>query len=135
MAPGAAASQDLPEHEHVVVDEWERVSIRRAPQYGRFLGVGIGVGLLLAIIATIVTVNSGTTYLQPDAAGSIRAFGVYAVLFVGGCLALSGIAAITADRVMGRRRRIAEARHRVTIVDDLASPVGDEPPRWTQERE
>lgn len=134
MAPAAAAApQDRPEHEHIVVDESVRVSVRRSPHYGRFLAVGIGAGLLLAVIATAVTVSSGSTYLEADAAGTIRAFGVFSVIFIGTGLAISGIAAIVADRMMARRHRVARMAHQVTIVDDLASPLRDEPLRWTSE--
>ncbi|MBD8078814.1 histidine kinase [Cellulosimicrobium arenosum] len=78
-----------------VEDVVDPTAVRRAPRYGRFIGVGIVLGLVVAL-------GVGGSWLQSDAAESVFKPGVYftVILVAGAALgaAIGGLWAVLADR-------------------------------------
>jgi hypothetical protein len=80
---GDAAGRDT-DDEHVVDQEFLEVVVHSSPRYGRFLGIGVGLGLL---IATVLTIVAGLTDepggpVSTGAGGILRGFALYAAVAV-----------------------------------------------------
>lgn len=125
------------DHEHVVDDEIIDVVVRRSPRYGRFLGLGIVAGILIAASLTAVLGFSDEPggAISTGASGVLRVFGVYAAIFVGIGLVVMGSLAVILDRLALKRAISARAHHNITLVMDLDSPVNDDVPRWVRDSE
>ncbi|MDT0182652.1 hypothetical protein Q9S36_20980 [Microbacterium sp. ARD31] len=137
-ARGAAAGRGTPsEHDHIVDDEVVSVVVRRSPRYGRFLFLGVVVGLVVAGILTAVAAATGDPGgpLTAGASGFLRVYGALAAVCVGVGLLVFGTLAIALDRMIGRRHRAEIAERATVLTDDLTSPVSDDPPRWGDEPE
>lgn len=82
----------------------QEVVVRRSPKYLTFMVVGIILGLIVALILTVVFPNTSDFTL-------IQIFGYIAVFTgtIGGALGL--IFALIFDRVMGKRTFTATAEH------------------------
>jgi hypothetical protein len=97
-----------------VVDEIEVVEVRRSPRYGVFLGLGAGLGVLVALVLTFAfggndVSDTGVVY------NSGQVFGFLALVCAAIGLALGGVVAIVLERTVGRRTRRFSADHaRVT---------------------
>jgi hypothetical protein len=136
MARRAVGSADFPDDsEHVVDAEVAAYVMRRAPRYGRFITLGILVGLVVAVILTAASGAAGGP-ASAGVGGVLRVFGVTALVCVAIGLLISAVLAMILDR-MGARRRTQHVivDHTTTLVDDLSTPVGDEPPAWARDLE
>ena len=133
---GAAAGEGV-DDERVVDDEFLPVVVRPSPRYGRFLGAGIFLGLLTAVLLTFLsgTGPDGADVLGAGASGILRVFGVYAAVCVAGGLLLTGTLALVLDRIVSRHARSAQAEHLTTLVVDLDAPVHDDVPRWVRDED
>ncbi|MET0829907.1 MAG: hypothetical protein ABWY26_10325 [Microbacterium sp.] len=125
------------EDEHVIDEEVLPVVVHSSPRYGRFLGIGVVLGLLVAGILTFVSGLTGDPGgpLSTGASGVLRVFGVYGAVCVGVGLLVMGLLAIVLDRVSSKHARSARAEHATTIVMDLESPVNDDVPRWVRDED
>lgn len=126
------AADDPDDDDHIVDDEVVSVVVRRSPRYGRFLGIGIAGGLVVAGILTAIEAVTGDPGgpLSTGASGFLRVFGALAAVCVGAGLLIMGVLAIVLDRVVGRRIRPETAERATVLTDDLVSPVSDDPPKW-----
>ncbi|HYJ48892.1 MAG TPA: hypothetical protein VEX12_03160 [Microbacterium sp.] len=133
---GASAGEGV-EDEHVVDDEFLPVVVRPSPRYGRFLGAGIILGLLVAAALTFFSGNGpdAADPLGAGASGVLRVFGVYAAFCVACGLLLMGTLALVLDRVVSKRARPARAEHVTTLVVDLDAPANDKAPRWVRDED
>ena len=121
--------------EHVVDQEVLPVVVHSSPRYGRFLGIGIAVGLLGGVALTFLSGLAGDPGgpLSTGAGGVLRVFAIYAAVCVGLGLAVMGTLAIVLDRNSLRRARAAHAEHATTLVMDLDAPVSDDIPQWVRD--
>ena len=131
---GDAAGRDT-DDEHVVDQEVLAVVVHSSPRYGRFLGIGVGAGLLVAAILTFVagiTDDPGGP-LSTGAGGVLRVFALYAAVCVAVGLVVMGVLAMMLDRASLKRAKAAHAEHATTLVVDMRSPVNDDVPRWVRD--
>jgi hypothetical protein len=121
--------------EHVVDQEVLAVVVHSSPRYGRFLGIGIVVGLIGASVLTFISslTDAPGGPLSTGASGFLRVFGIYAAVCVGLGLLVMGLLAIVLDRRSLKRAHAAHAEHNTTLVMDLDSPVNDDVPRWVRD--
>jgi hypothetical protein len=106
------------EDEHVVDQEVLPVVVHSSPRYGRFLGIGIALGLLAGAVLTLLSgIGDPDGPLSAGAGGVLRVFAVSVAL----------------DRRSLRRARAAHAEHATTLVMDLDSPVNDDVPQWVRD--
>lgn len=129
---GGPADEGI-DDEHVVDDEFLPVRVRSSPRYGRFLGAGIVLGLVLAATMTFL---SGPPTNEAVAAGMpevMRVFGVSAAICVAAGLLVSGSLALVLDHVVSKRARLARAEHVTMLVVDMDAPVRDERPPWLRD--
>ncbi|WP_438354591.1 hypothetical protein [Microbacterium sp. CJ88] len=131
MAASPGAPPPPSPDEHVVDTEVVGVVVRRRPRYGRLLWAGVIAGLVgaVAMTAASAAADSAGGRFSSGLSGTIWVFGVYAVVFVGAGLLLSGVLALALGPA-ARSRRIGPARHDITLVHDLRAPVDDVVPRW-----
>jgi hypothetical protein len=131
---GDAARRDT-DDEHVVDQEFLEVVVHSSPRYGRFLGIGVGVGLLVATVLTIIAgvTDEGGGPVSTGAGGILRVFALYAGVAVALGLLIMGLLAMMLDRRSLRRARAAHAEHATTLVMDLDSPVTDDVPLWVRD--
>ena len=131
---GDAAGRDTAD-EHVVDQEYLDVVVHTSPRYGRFLGIGVTVGLVVAAILTLVagvTADPGGP-LSTGAGGVLRVFALYAAVCVAVGLVVMGVLAMVLDRRSLKRAHAAYAEHATTLVMDLESPVNDDVPPWVRD--
>jgi hypothetical protein len=122
------------EDEHVVDQEVLPVVVHSSPRYGRFLGIGIALGLLAGAALTLLSgIGDPDGPLSAGAGGVLRVFAVYAAACVGVGLVVMGLLAVALDRHSLRRARAAHAEHATTLVMDLDSPVNDDVPQWVRD--
>ncbi len=121
--------------ERVVDEEVLAVVVRPSPRYGRFLGVGIVAGLIVAVVLTFIT-GAGEDPggpLSTGASGALRVFGVTAAVCVSVGLVVMGTLALILDHISSKHARRASAEHATTLVVDLDAPAGDEVPAWVRD--
>lgn len=121
-------------HEHVVDVQVQAVRLRRTPRYGRILGLGVAIGIVLAVILTAVSSASGQGVASSGEAGLLWAFGLNALVTVALSLLISALIILAVDRSHASRLRAARAAQEVTLVDDLTSPMTDQVPPWRREQ-
>ncbi len=92
----------------------DRVTVRRAPRYPRFIIIGAGLGAVVAFVLTV-------SFPIDPMVGFGATFGFFALLGVAGGAALSGLVAVVLDGVALRRARSLDAER--TIVE----PQQDKP--------
>ena len=133
---GGSADREVGD-EHVVDQEVLSVAVHSSPRYGRFLGIGVFVGLAAAITLTFLSSLSASPGgpLSTGAGGVLRVFAVYAAVCVGFGLLVMGLLAIVLGRATAKRVRSARAEHDTTLVVDLEAPVNDDVPRWVRDSE
>jgi hypothetical protein len=133
---GESAGREVGD-EHVVDQEVLRVVVHSSPRYGRFLGIGVFVGLFAAVTLTFLSslTDAPGGPLSTGAGGVLRVFAVYAAVCVGAGLLVMGLLAIALGRASAKRARSARAEHDTTLVVDLAAPVNDDVPRWVRDSE
>ena len=120
--------------EHVVDQEVLPVVVHSSPRYGRFLGIGIAVGLLAGAALTLLSgIDDPGGPLSTGAGGVLRVFAIYSAACVGVGLVVMGLLAVALDRHSLRRARAAHAEHATTLVMDLTSPVNDDVPQWVRD--
>lgn len=131
---GDSAGKDV-DDEHVIDQEFLPVVVHSSPRYGRFLGIGIVLGLLAAGLLTFVAslTDAPGGPLSTGVSGVLRVFGVYAAVCVGVGLLIMGVLAIVLGRVSAKHSRSARAEHATTLVIDLDAPVNDDVPRWVRD--
>lgn len=133
MAGARGAAAEIPsENDHIVDDEVVSVVVRRSPRYGRFLLVGVLLGIAAAGLLTWIEAATGGPGgpLTTGASGFLRVFGALAAVCVGAGLLIFGMLAIVLERMIGRRGHAEIAERATVLTDDLISPVSDDPPRW-----
>lgn len=136
MAAGQGESADeRTGDERVVDEEVTSVVVHSSPRYGRFLGIGVVLGLVAATILTFVSgVGAGSGGpLSAGTSGALRVFGVSAAVCVGAGLVLMGTLAIILDRAASQRARAATAAHATTLVMNLEGPANDDVPTWVRD--
>lgn len=112
------ADQRPAPHERVE-DHLETATVRRAPRYSVFLGLGAALGILAALVLTFgfggaidLSPTTGLEYSD----GQVFAFLALICIPIG--LVLGGTAALILDRTVGRRTRsVAVDRETIRIVD------------------
>jgi hypothetical protein len=120
--------------EHVVDQEVLPVVVHSSPRYGRFLGIGIVLGLVAGAVLTLLSgIDDPGGPLSTGASGVLRVFVIYAAACVGIGLVVMGLLAVTLDRRSLRRAHAAHAEHATTLVMDLDSPVNDDVPQWVRD--
>lgn len=93
--------------------------MRRSPKYGVFLTLGAAVGLVIAMILTLVF--DGTTQQSPNTGlvySQVQVFGFLLLIFVSAGIALGGIVALILDRVYASRTRTLTVDHERIITED-----------------
>lgn len=94
-------------------DEPRTASVRRAPKYGAFIGVGAILGILVTVLVT--------TAFPADPAVGMWATVAYMSLYgISAGVALGAVAALIADRVSRRRARVVTVE-RGSVESDAAS--------------
>jgi hypothetical protein len=116
-------------HERVVDDAWQEIAMRHAPRMGRFLAVGVAVGLLLALIFTTTSMIAGEGPITAGLGGVLLTFMILALIFVASCLLVSALLALLLDRLARRRATKSIADRSTVMFHDLSRPVTDDPPR------
>lgn len=131
---GDAAREDT-DDEHVVDQEFLAVVVHSSPRYGRFLGIGVALGLVIAAVLTFVAgINDDPGGpLSTGAGGVLRVFALYAAVWVAVGLVVMGVLAMLLDRAPLKRAKAAHAEHETTLVVDMRSPVNDDVPRWVRD--
>ncbi len=82
-------------------NEPRTVSVRRAPRYGAFIGVGVIVGIIVSVALT--------TAFPADPDVGMWATVAYVSLYgIAGGILLGAVAALIADRVSRRRARVVQ---------------------------
>lgn len=101
----------------------ETAQLRRAPRYGVFLTLGAVLGLVVAIVLTLVfdgtedkSRYTGVIY------SSEQVFGFLALLCIPIGIVLAGLVALVADRASSRRTREVRIDHEI-VVDDSDRPA------------
>lgn len=131
---GEAAGTNA-DDEHVVDQEFLAVVVHSSPRYGRFLGIGVALGLVIAAVLTFIagiTDDPGGP-LSTGAGGVLRVFALYAAVCVAVGLVVMGVLAMLLDRASLKRAKAAHAEHATTLVVDMRSPVNDDVPRWVRD--
>lgn len=122
--------------ERVIDEEVTTVVVHSSPRYGRFLAIGVILGLLVAAILTFASgVDADPGGPLSTASGVLRVFGVSAAVCVGAGLVLMGSLAIVLDRRSSKRARAARAAHATTLVMDLDAPANDDIPAWVRDED
>lgn len=116
-------------HEYTVDDGWQNVGLRRAPRAGRFLVLGIAVGVVVAIILTVVAEASGIGAANFGFEGAFRILAINVLIFVAIGLALAGGLVIALEKLANRRSRKSLADRETVLYHDLTGPVSDDPPK------
>ncbi|GAA3201219.1 hypothetical protein [Microbacterium terregens] len=129
---GSSADEGI-ENGRVVDDEFLTVVVRPSPRYGRFLGAGIVLGLVVAAILTFATGWAGGDPFGGGASGWLRVFGVSAAVCVAAGLLVTGTLALVLDRIVSGHARPARAEHVTTLVVDLDAPADDDEPPWVRD--
>ena len=95
--------------------ETVQARVRRAPRWGVFLGIGVGVGVLLAFLLTIggsFEASPATQVAYPFG----QVFGFLVLWTVPAGIALLGVVALILDRVARRTERVVRV-DRETIAE------------------
>jgi hypothetical protein len=123
------------EDEHVVDQEVLPVVVHSSPRYGRFLAIGIVVGLIAGGVLTFLSGldDDPGGPLSTGPGGILRVFAIYAAVGVGIGLVVMGLLAIALDRRSLRRARAARAEHATTLVVNLDTPANDDVPPWVRD--
>lgn len=121
--------------EHVVDQEFLEVIVHSSPRYGRFLGIGVALGLLVAVALTALAASAGERGgpVSAGAGGLLRVFALYAAVGVAAGLLVMSLLAMVLDRRAQRRAHAAHAEHATTLVMDLDAPVSDDVPPWVRD--
>lgn len=127
--PAASSSEPTHEHEHVVMDQWQGVTIRHAPRIGRFLWLAVVGGALLAVLSTAVAVATRSDGVSTGLGSVLVTLVVFALVFIGVGLALVGVFVLVLDRVTTRRMKERTADRATVLYHDLTQPTSDDPPR------
>lgn len=96
--------------------ETRTASVRRAPKYGAFIGLGAVVGLLVTVVAT-------TAFPADPEVGMVATVGYMSVFGVSAGAALGAVAALIADRVGRRRATVVEVER--GVVETLPEPSAE----------
>lgn len=105
------AEQPAPERPSSSRDDIETVSLRRAPKYGVFLAAGAFVGILVALILTVVIQGSGVSPYTQVVYSELQVFGFTALICVVIGVTAGAIVALVFERVLGGRTRQVVVDH------------------------
>lgn len=105
------AEQPTPERPVYVRDDYETVTVRRAPKYGVFLAAGAFLGILVALILTVVIDGSDISPYTQVVYSGLQVFGFTALICVVAGVALGAIVALVFERVLGSRTRQVTVDH------------------------
>lgn len=112
------AEQHPAPHERIE-DHLETGTVRRAPRYSAFLGLGAALGIIAALVLTFgfgSSLNLSPTTGLEYSEGQVFAFLALICIPIG--LAIGGTVALILDRRFSRRKRaVAVDRESVHIVD------------------
>ena len=121
------SESDASARDPLVTDEIVEASVRRAPKYGVFLGLGAALGVLVAMILTFAfdgsaetSTNTGVQYSQ------VQVFGFLALVCIGAGLLIGGIVALVFERTLGRRSRVVSV-DRERVVEQPEHRAPDQP--------
>lgn len=134
MAAPRGASGDFGD-EHVVDHEVRAVVVHSSPRYGRFLLIGVVLGVIAAVLLTVIAALTGDPGgpLSTGSGGVLRVFALYAAAGIAVGLVVMGLLAMALDRRSLARARAAHAEHATTLVVDLQAPASDEIPHWVRD--
>jgi hypothetical protein len=115
----SGSSSDAVPPTPVVDDYLETVRVRRVPKYSVFIGVGAGLGVLVALILTFgfngtiaTSPNTGLVYSQG------QVFGFLSLICITVGVVVGAVAALIIDRSLARRTRdVMVDRESVRIED------------------
>ncbi len=110
-----------------MADEWQGVRIRHAPRIGRFLWLAVFSGAVLAVVSTGIAVSSRSEAVSTGMGSVLVTLVVFAILFIGGGLALVGVFVLILDRAAVRRAKERTADRETVLYHDLSRPVSDDP--------
>lgn len=105
------AEQPAPERPVYVRDDIEMATVRRAPKYGVFLGAGAFLGILVALILTVVIDGSDISPYTQVVYSELQVFGFTALICVVAGVTLAAIIALVFERVLSRRTRRVTVDH------------------------
>ena len=128
-------SSDGSDDERIVDRQVLPVVVHATPRYGRFLGIGVVAGLVVAAVLVWLSgmADSAGGPLSTGASGLLRVFAVYAAACVGAGLVIMGTLALVLGRVGARRARFAHAEHDTALSIDMSAPANDDLPRWVRD--
>lgn len=131
-SPGAAPHEG---DEHVVDHEVRAVVVHSSPRYGRFLLIGVALGVIAAVLLTIVAAVTDAPGgpLSSGPGGVLRVFALYGAACIAVGLVVMGVLAMALDRRSLARARAVHAEHATTLVVDLHKPASDEIPQWVRD--
>ncbi len=115
---GGMAEQHRVPHERIE-DHFETATVRRAPRYSAFLGLGAALGILTALVLTFgvggaIDISPATGLEYSDG----QVFGFLALICIPIGLVIGGTVALILDRAAGRRARsVTVDRETIRIVE------------------
>lgn len=106
---GVSSANDQPDQlpESVTETASDEVTVRRAPRYPRFLGLGLLLGGVVALILTF-------SFPPNDEFDRGQVFGFLLLLCATGGLVLGAVFALILDRAFTRRARRVQVEHEST---------------------
>lgn len=112
-------SEQRPPVEHIERQASVDVSVRRSPRYGRFLLLGAIIGVITALVLTVLGQPSEEELAQQTFTYSFSAVFGFAALVCGAIGALiAGLIALLLDRLVGKRLRPYFAEHELVAYDE-----------------
>lgn len=105
------AEQPAPERPVYIRDDIETATVRRAPKYGVFLAAGAFLGILVALILTVVIDGSDISPYTQVVYSELQVFGFTALICVVAGIAVGAIVALIFERVLGKRTRRVTVDH------------------------
>lgn len=118
-------SEQRPPVEHIERQASVDVAVRRSPRYGRFLLLGAIIGVIAALILTVLGQPSEAELAEQTFTYSFSSVFGFAALICGAIGALfGGLLALLLDRIVGKRLRPYTAEHELVAYDE---PEDDAP--------
>ncbi len=105
------AEQPASERPVYVRDDYETVTMRRAPKYGVFLAAGAFLGILVALILTVAIGGSNLSPYTQVVYSELQVFGFTALICVVAGIALGAVVALVFERVLGSKTRQVTVDH------------------------
>ncbi|WP_150953603.1 potassium transporter Trk [Microbacterium testaceum] len=105
------AEQPAPERPSSSHDERQTLTVRRAPKYGVFLAAGAFLGILVALLLTVLIDGSDISPYTQVVYSQMQVFGFTALIFVVLGVAVGAVVALIFERTVGGRTRQVTVAH------------------------